>query len=273
LERAFGTALAARGVAWVTTSTGIPWKLDLSRVEHRWIVYGDYEGSRQMGWIRRWLVGGGIVVDSGASVGEMLLYIAPMPDVRVLAVEPMAASRAWLAENLAVNPGFRVTILDCGLGERPGVSLMQSAGPWSTMSLDWYAQRAHPRLSVRIERLDGLLRARDIPQVRLWKLDVEGSEAAALRGASGYLEAGAIDAILVEVAPPRFGGIRDCLAAFGYQLFEIASRGRLRPVTRHDRFGNLVALSPSRERGGRAGLPRHVQIHAGGSPRSPSSHS
>jgi FkbM family methyltransferase len=71
------------------------------------------------------------------------------------------------------------------------------------LALDWYRERENPRLDVRVQRLDTLLREHGISRVRLWKLDVEGSEAVVLHGAAGYLANRAIDAILVEVAPRR----------------------------------------------------------------------
>jgi len=43
-ERIFGKKLAANGICWIQTGSGIPWKLDLANPTHRWIVYGKYEG-------------------------------------------------------------------------------------------------------------------------------------------------------------------------------------------------------------------------------------
>ena len=75
-ERLFGKALAPHGIAWVHTAAGIAWKLDLTLNLHRWIVYGKYEGAPFLNWARQFLPRDGVVVDSGANIGQMLLYLA-----------------------------------------------------------------------------------------------------------------------------------------------------------------------------------------------------
>ena len=45
-ERLFGKALARHGICWVPTAAGIDWKLDLTVVPHRWIVYGKVGGKQ-----------------------------------------------------------------------------------------------------------------------------------------------------------------------------------------------------------------------------------
>jgi FkbM family methyltransferase len=242
LERVFGGALANGGIAWVRTSRGLLWKLDLGMVGHRWIVYGDYEGPCQMAWIRSWLAPGGVVVDSGASVGEMAQYFAEIPGVSVLACEPVPSSFEWLCECLEQNRELRIEALQLALGEAPGEVEMQLAGPRSTFALEWYRGQSNARQAVRVERLDSILAQRGVERIRLWKLDVEGSEVSALRGASQYLRRRAIEAILVEVAPSLFAPIRAQLQEFGYRLHRILPRARLVPTERQVRFGNLVAL-------------------------------
>src|SRR2546425_5540873 len=88
-ERLFGAALSRQGIRWVDTAAGIPWKLDLACATHRWIVYGKYEGRAFLDWARANLPAHGMVVDSGANIGQMLLYLAQwVPHGRLLAIEP-----------------------------------------------------------------------------------------------------------------------------------------------------------------------------------------
>jgi hypothetical protein len=76
MDRVFGRKLAAAGIVWVRTAARITWKLDLTYSSARWIVYGKYEGPPFLDWAKRSLAPDAVVVDSGANIGQMLLYIA-----------------------------------------------------------------------------------------------------------------------------------------------------------------------------------------------------
>lgn len=71
-ERIFGKAIAPYGICWIKTGSRLVWKLDLANPTHRWIVYGKYEGSAFLNWAKNYLPTNGIVIDSGASIGQML---------------------------------------------------------------------------------------------------------------------------------------------------------------------------------------------------------
>jgi len=69
LELLFGSTLASKGAGWVNCSNGVIWKLDLTELAHRWIVYGDYEGGVGLSFAKDSLKNGGIFVDSGSNIG------------------------------------------------------------------------------------------------------------------------------------------------------------------------------------------------------------
>jgi hypothetical protein len=73
-ERLFANRLARLGDCWVRTSTGVVWRLDLRNPTHRWMVYGDYEGSGFLNWVRSNVPPTGAIVDSGANIGQMAVY-------------------------------------------------------------------------------------------------------------------------------------------------------------------------------------------------------
>jgi FkbM family methyltransferase len=235
LERLFGRRLAARGVAWVQTADGPVWKLDLRSSDQRWIVYGDYCGPVFINWARRWLRSGGVVIDSGANVGQTLLYFASRPATKVYAFEPNPQCQAWLHECLAAQTGWDVTVVPQGLSDArstmqlrvPGFTGQQ--GAQGTMRPDWYGTVAADTFSVKVDRLDDFLRARKIDRVRLWKLDVEGWEMQALRGAENALRAQAIDAIYVELHPSNAVAASAFLAGKGYSVYRMTSATNLTP--------------------------------------------
>lgn len=224
-ERLFAGRLSAQGVQWVGTGAGIVWKLDLRNATHRWIVYGKYEGAPFLDWAKKFLPPDGVVVDSGANIGQMLLYLSQwVPNGRLIAVEPGKHQADWLAECLGVHPKLPVELLRVGLGaeraqlflEEPGAS--DRHGSWNRVS----SSRGE---AIEVVRLDELLRARDIRRVDLWKLDVEGYEIPALRGADDALREHRIAALYVELDGDNGRAIVRHLAERRYTLHVIDSRG------------------------------------------------
>lgn len=227
LERCYGKRLAREGICWVVCANGVAWKLDLADACQRWMVYGDYEGGLMLNWLRRWLANGGVVVDSGANIGQMLLYLAPLADVSVFAFEPLPAACRWLRECLAVQQGWQVTVIEAGLAEQEKTLALQCDGARSTTRLDWYQGRRLEKIDIPMATLDAAMRNYGVNSIRLWKLDVEGGEYDALCGAEGYLQSKAIAAVLIETHPANFHRIRAYLAAFGYKLFLLQANGCL----------------------------------------------
>jgi FkbM family methyltransferase len=229
LERVFGESLSKHGVVWVTASNGVLWKLDLADPLHRWIVFGDYEGSRQMDWIRSWLSSGGVVIDSGANIGQMLLYVALLPSVQVHAFEPVSETADWLADCVGRYPAWDVRIVREGLSSKNGVIEVQVDGARTTSRLDGYQGKSLPGGEIRVKRLDDYAEEAGIERVRLWKLDVEGGEPEAIAGAERLLRCKAIDAILVEVSAAG-NKIVSLLSSYGYAIYSVRRFGRLGPV-------------------------------------------
>jgi len=228
LELLFGRTLASYGVSWIQTSNGVVWKLNLAEASERWIVFGDYEGPVQMNWIRSRLARGGVVVDSGANIGQMLLYLAPMPSVRIYAIEPVPEHVEWLGECLSGYPGWNVRLIEKGLSEASGKAIIQCWGARSTTRLDWYSGRNFNRIEIPLDRLDAILEEHGEDKVALWILDVEGGEEAALKGATGYLERGQIEAILIETLSDKSIQL---LRRHRYDFFKFQRNGKLTSLT------------------------------------------
>jgi FkbM family methyltransferase len=216
-ERLFSKTIAEYGICWVKTGGTIPWKLDLRNPTHRWIVYGKYEGSNFLDWVEKFLPSNGIVVDSGANIGQMTLYLAQrVPQGKVLAFEPGQAAASWLEECLRANPSLPVELIRCGLGNattqlhfhNPEAS--GAHGEWGYIS----ETEGEP---VQIVQLMSELAMRSIETVDLWKLDVEGYEIPALQGAEALLKEQRIKALYVELFDENGRRIRDYLQQFNYR--------------------------------------------------------
>lgn len=241
LERLYGKTLAQEGVCWVETSNSVIWKLDLRDATQRWIVFGDYEGPAQMQWLRNWLNLGGVVIDSGANIGQLLLYLASLPDVRIYAFEPLPDAADWLEECLVNYPNWKVTLTRQGLSCRKGDIPIQIDGSRSTTRMDWYVESEFPKSTITVISLDEFLAENRVEKIRLWKLDVEGHELHALRGAERYLKSQRIEALLVEDSGS--GDVIDYLVDCGYSLHHIGGGGCLAPISKISRsYGNILAL-------------------------------
>ena len=188
LERLYGRHLNKHGVCWVLCSNGVKWKLDLTDPGHRWIVFGMYEGGRGIDYARSQLKDGGVYVDSGANIGQWLLYLGSIPGLRSLAFEPVGSEREWLKECLDHQSKWDTQIIDCGLGSAKAELEIQVHGSRSTLHLDWYVGKNLPKITISMDRLDDVLEQNEVTQVDFWKLDVEGAELEALKGAKEMLK-------------------------------------------------------------------------------------
>lgn len=243
LERIYGRQLGRVGTRWVECANGVTWKLDLTDSSQRWCVLGDYEGSLQMNWLRSWLANGGAVVDSGASIGQMIIYLAPIRGVSIHAFEPTRASREWLSECVQRNNFENVQVLPWGLSDDMSRRMILSLGSRSTLRMEGNSRLCTSKEEIDLVRLDDYAANRSIERLRLWKLDVEYHECEALTGAQRMLETRAIDAILIEVSHVTFEMVKERLARARYSLWRLCRGGR-EPVDSLPALGtyNLLAL-------------------------------
>jgi len=233
LDRLYGGNLSRAGVAWVKTANGPVWKLDLRSGSHRWIVYGDYGGPTFLRWARHWLRTGGVVIDSGANIGQTVLYFAALDNTTVYAFEPNNEPALWLEECLREQPGWSVEIVRQGLSDvLSQLSLVVpdfigEHGAQATLHTEWYGEQKRAMVSIPVDRLDTFIEKRNISTIRLWKLDVEGWELNALRGAEKAFRRKAIDAVFLELHPANSEAVGEFIKSCGYDWFAIGSGGKL----------------------------------------------
>lgn len=223
LEFLYGKKLSHHGNAWVECSNGIPWKLNLEDVCHRWIVYGKYEGGGGIDLARRHLDRGGVYVDSGANIGQWLLYIASQKNIKTIAFEPVESERSWLTKCVEAQEDWNMSILPFGLGSEKGQLHIQKNGPRSTLNLDWYQNENHALEKIEIRRIENVLDELLVDKVTFWKLDVEGAELDALKGAEKYLREKRIEIIYFECHPDNYQSIRNFFRLYDYDVYNLVS--------------------------------------------------
>lgn len=135
-----------------------------------------------------------VVYDIGANIGFFSLLAARLagPGGRVEAFEPVMRSATFAAANAALNGlGRTVVVHPVAVGEAGGIGelLVTRERSWSHLAdRGWHSQTV-TRAAVAVVALDELVEARSIPPPDVIKIDVEGSEAAVLRGLTRTLSA------------------------------------------------------------------------------------
>ncbi len=227
-DRLFRRSLERRGIAVIETGAGISWKLDLRNPTHRWLVYGYYDPPF-LKWAKKFLPPDGVVVDAGANIGQTAIYLAQYVNRgRLFAFEPGREQAQWLEDGVKKNVKElnSVKVFRLALGEQEDNLFLEDT---------WKSERFHGGSSqisavrgepVKVVRLKDILRDQNITYVDLWKLDVEGYEIPALRGAEEFLVEKRIKALYVELYRQegdeyKQNGlrIREYLSKFGYRCY------------------------------------------------------
>ncbi|HUF76242.1 MAG TPA: FkbM family methyltransferase [Longimicrobiales bacterium] len=127
---------------------------------------------------------GDVFWDIGAHKGFVTLAAASMvgPAGRVVAVEPSATNLRFLRRHLAWNGVRNVSVLPLALSDAVGEAAF--GGPGS--SIAFRLGEGHEKVDVTtVERL---VSHGDLPRPHVLKIDVEGAEAAVLRGMGPLLQ-------------------------------------------------------------------------------------
>lgn len=194
-----------------------------------WRGLGTPEGAT-LSVFCRFARGANCVVDGGANVGlYSVAACASDPDCTVVAFEPVAENRERLAAHLELN-GFadRCQVRSEALSDHPGKGMLHIPDIERERrypvggSLDPF-RPSHTGLEVTLARGDEIVG--DVGPIGLVKLDLEGAEAAALRGLAETLERDR-PAVIVERLPERSGEeLQIMLSRAGYRFFWIGPSG------------------------------------------------
>lgn len=175
-------------------------------------------------FLERYLRKGDKVIDAGANVGLYTLFLAHLvgPDGEVVAFEPGSKAVARLRENLLVNALSNVRVVEAAVADYEGTAQFNQDEDAANTFAALRTSKASSE--VQVVRLDDDLTH---GQFAVCKLDVEGAEPGALRGAERGLSNGNPAVWLIELTNRtlrRDGStvdqVTDWLAARGYELWE-----------------------------------------------------
>ena len=141
--------------------------------------------------IHRHLRPGMVMLDCGAHIGEFTLAGAAAmgPDAEIHSFEPDPRNFEYLKENVARNQLNRVVVNQCAVGENDGeVKFHLGLDPTaSSVGLESHTQTVNV-ITVQVKNLSHYAEAHRLERVDFLKIDVEGAELAAVKGASDLLK-------------------------------------------------------------------------------------
>lgn len=223
LQRAVGAPPATAGYQPLRTSWGVSLLADPTKAIGRSVFTTGVYDLAVTEALARLIDPGDTVVDAGANVGYMavLASIAAGASGRVLAFEPHPGLCGVARRNAdAVRrhvPCAEITVHEAALGDRDGTaalllpSLFDANDGVGRLALD--PPPGARTLPVAVGRLDDVL---GDERVGVLKLDVEGAELLALRGATAALESRRIRHIVFEDHDAPDSDVVRLLQEFGY---------------------------------------------------------
>ena len=209
-DATFDAALPPRGVVRLRANETIGWA---------WLVYGSFERA-ELAFAGESAKQGGWVFDVGGNVGVFSVAVAQQvaSDARVVAFEPLPGNVARLRENLERCGLGNVDIAEVAAASAPGETdfLATDDSAYSGLVASVGEGRKGHVVRVPLATIDSIWESRGSPRVCFMKLDIEGGELEALRGATRLLER-CRPVLMVEAATPaHVTSLEQLLAPYGY---------------------------------------------------------
>lgn len=206
------------------------------------IYYGVYE-IRVVNAIKKLLKKGDTFIDVGANIGYMsCIAMGVVGETgQVHSFEPAPKYFKRLKNLAAANKEYKIVVNECGLGEKEGTATMDVASfvniGWATMVPGFLRKGTEKEtIEVPVYRLDRYIKERDVSNISLIKIDVEGFEFPVLKGLRGYFQnTNNRPAIICEVSPPSYKRL-------GYTLIQLSEYMRNYNYRAFSLFNNDVEI-------------------------------
>ena len=195
-------------------------------------TYHRHEAER----IERLANAGDVVFDIGAHVGYYTVLASRVVGDRgrVFAFEPLPLNLEYLNRHIRSNRLTNVTVFDAAVGSTEGRRPFDIGKGSGRGRLD--ANSDNTLTQVQVLKLDALFREGRLPCPNLIKMDIEGGEAEALRGATVMLSQCCPIVLLSTHGPAVKIECKSILASLGYRLSYLSK-------------SDLCAIPPEKRRG------------------------
>lgn len=182
-----------------------------------WLGTYEYDNQRVF---EEWIKPGNVVFDIGAHVGFFTLLASSLVDEtgKVFAFEPLPRNLNYLREHLQLNQISNVEVIEAAVSEHCGETrLNQSVSSYQTQVVE------RGDLQVTKVCLDDLIEYDNFPVPNYIKIDVEGHEKFALKGAQKCLSQAHPTIFLSIHGRPVYQQCRQILESFDYKIKVLAS--------------------------------------------------
>jgi len=161
---------------------------------------------------------GDVFVDVGANVGYYSILASKRVGSlgHVIAIEPFPGTVEQLKRNINANRAYNVEVIKAAVWSESGkkVALKFAKGFWGQVKVDTEAETINDRyISVSTRCIDDICRA--YPYIKVLKLDIEGAEYEALKGAPKTLSK--VQFVVVECSQNQ-RQIVQLLTEMGFQI-------------------------------------------------------
>ena len=168
------------------------------------------------------VIPGTVAFDIGSWHGFFAGVMAAQGASEVHVFEPLPANQERLQHLVELNPGLKITLHSCALGDRdtemdlvvmPETSMakLQSSSFQSTVQPRF-------RVQVPVRSLDSMIAREALPPPSLMKIDVEGAEVMVLRGAVGVLRRSRPELFIEVHSSALLTDCRNLLESEGYSV-------------------------------------------------------
>src|ERR1700733_12421615 len=216
-------------------------------------IYPRFEP--ELARISSWVPRGGTAVDVGAWYGPWTARLLPLAD-RVVTIEANPAMARLVRAGL---PGTR--LIEAAASDEEGTATLWL--PAGGRGAEGLASLEHPtEQSVTVPRLT--IDSLDLTDVRFIKVDVEGHEAAALRGAAQTIQRDSPWLLVeLETRHQRISDVTEMLTGWGYAGSVMVGRDWI-PLSEFDLAGHQEANAHVAERSlfGRLIRPRERYVNS-----------
>lgn len=215
------------------------------------VAYVDLPEYSDMMFVLRYLRSGDIFFDVGANVGIYSLLASPIvSDGKVFAFECSKRIYVRLLENIELNKIENVIASNQGIYEQASTIWLNEDPKGTTSFLS--QEKRSSGYYVKVTAIDRVSCEYNLQEIALLKLDIEGAELFALRGATSLLESRKIQCILLEAtdgSEKNFNyslhEIDSFLSLLGFSFYNYnVEDTSLHPVTMYNHSGNnIIAIS------------------------------
>ncbi len=224
-------------------------RLDPSRSMGAAIYWSGFHELHEFLFLHKFLKKDMVFVDIGANLGEYTLFAAKrVTHGKVLAFEPLPKMNSLLGENVNLNQFKNVSVLRYGLSDAEGILPIHEIEAEDEGLSTFYPgdRKIKNRIDVPLKSFDSEFEHFGIARIDFIKMDIEGGELNALKGARGSIDRFK-PLVIVEInastylaAGYSFDDVYQFFELLNYQPYEINKQGDLTPVVHKPHFDNIV---------------------------------